>query len=225
MKDNRFIELLNLYIDRQITGAEAAELEAEMQAHPRRRAVYHQYCQLHRATKLVYDGFRSAAVPQGEPGSGAANVAGFSRRQNHRRVRWMAYAGGLAAACLAMVFLRSSPSQPGTSSSSVTLPSAPLALATVARPVSAPSKAAGNLADLRNSLPAEQDYAAMLAAIRHEELRAFASGQVPANRPASLFEDGVFDSTATSPLSTQRIFRGRQTPAQQAEFTAFQFQR
>ena len=42
MKDNRFIELLNLYIDRQITVAETAELEAEIQQNPKRQAVYRQ---------------------------------------------------------------------------------------------------------------------------------------------------------------------------------------
>ena len=36
MKDTRFIELVNLYVDRQISSAETAELEAEIQASPRR---------------------------------------------------------------------------------------------------------------------------------------------------------------------------------------------
>ena len=61
MKDNRFIELVNLYIDRQITAAETAELEAEMQSNPQRRAVYRQYCRLHSATKQVYHSFRADA--------------------------------------------------------------------------------------------------------------------------------------------------------------------
>jgi hypothetical protein len=39
MKDNRFIELLNLYIDRQITAEETAELESEIQNSPQRQAV------------------------------------------------------------------------------------------------------------------------------------------------------------------------------------------
>ena len=43
MKDNRFIELLNLYIDRQITVAETTELEAEIQQNPKRQAVYRQH--------------------------------------------------------------------------------------------------------------------------------------------------------------------------------------
>ena len=62
MKDHRFIELVNLYVDRQITATETAELEAEMQGNPRRRAIYRQYCQLHSATKQVYDSFRANAA-------------------------------------------------------------------------------------------------------------------------------------------------------------------
>ena len=64
MKDNRFIELLNLYIDRQITEAETTELEAEIQSNPKCQAVYRQYCQIHAATKLVYDSFRVNATEQ-----------------------------------------------------------------------------------------------------------------------------------------------------------------
>ena len=40
MKDTRFIELVNLYVDRQISAEETAELETEIQANPRRRQVY-----------------------------------------------------------------------------------------------------------------------------------------------------------------------------------------
>ena len=61
MKDNRFIELLNLYVDRQISPAETAELEAEIQSSPRRQKIYREYCQMHRATKLVYESFRHSA--------------------------------------------------------------------------------------------------------------------------------------------------------------------
>ena len=53
MKDSRFIELLNLYVDREITPAEAAELEAEVQANEQRRRVYNQYCRIDRACTVV----------------------------------------------------------------------------------------------------------------------------------------------------------------------------
>ena len=50
---SRFIELLNLYVDREITPAEAAELEAEVQANEQRRRVYNQYCRIDRACTVV----------------------------------------------------------------------------------------------------------------------------------------------------------------------------
>ncbi|MFA5112314.1 MAG: hypothetical protein WC443_12960, partial [Desulfobaccales bacterium] len=101
MKDNRFIDLVNLYIDRQITAAETAELEAEIQSNPRHRAIYRQYCQMHRATTLVYESFRAGAPAQ-EAAAGEGTIARFER---DRRAHWGYYAGGLAAAaCLALVF-------------------------------------------------------------------------------------------------------------------------
>src|SRR4051812_48260411 len=105
MIDNRFIELVNLYIDRQITAEETAELEAEMQANPRRRAVYKQYCQLHTATKQVYTGFRAQApAPQADAPTGRVIRAEFARRH---RTHWIHYAGGLAAAaCLGLALVR-----------------------------------------------------------------------------------------------------------------------
>ena len=67
MKENRFIELLNLYIDRQITATETAELEAELQSNPKRQAVYRQYCQIHTATKQVYASFRASSSVSLDP--------------------------------------------------------------------------------------------------------------------------------------------------------------
>ena len=109
MKENRFIELLNLYIDRQITAAETAELEAELQSNPKRQAVYRQYCQIHTATKQVYASFRasSADSPVTEPGQTGVIELFESRR---RRTNWVHYVGGAAAAaCLAVVFFRLNP--------------------------------------------------------------------------------------------------------------------
>ena len=75
-----------------------------------------------------------------------------------------------------------------------------------------------------NNLAVEQNYAAMLAALRQEEQKAFANGQIQTTRLPSLFEDGVFETQQGFPVTNQRVFRSKQ-PAQQAEFTAFQFQR
>src|SRR3954466_4938332 len=53
MKDKEFIELLNLYLDHEISVADAARLEAEVQRNPARYRVYREYCQLHKACTLL----------------------------------------------------------------------------------------------------------------------------------------------------------------------------
>ena len=229
MKDHRFIELVNFYIDRQITAAETAELEAEIQGNPRRRAVYRQYCQMHRATTLVYDSFRGAAEA-GQPAADSAprtTIELFENRRRDRRYRWAYYASGLAAAaCLALVFARLN-SKPATDALTVaavtaTRPAVAVAATTpIVQPDSATAQEMVPLTvgpvSLRNVT--ESDYTALLTAMRQEEQRN-QSGRMP-----SLFEDGVFESQQVLPAAYQRTFRSRQTPAQQAEFTAFQFQR
>jgi hypothetical protein len=224
MRDNRFIELVNLYIDRQITAEETAELEAEMQANPRRRAVYRQYCQLHSATKQVYAGFRAqASEPQAGAPAGRVVQAEFARRS---RAHWIHYAGGLAAAaCLAVVFVRyNANSQPvetmiaGTAQEPAAQVAAPTA---VVAAVPVPETAAR----LENSLATEPNYSALLTALRQEEQRAFATSPLQSDRLPSLFDDGVFDTRPMLPANSQREFRGKQAPKEPAQFTAFQFQR
>ncbi len=49
MNDREFIELLNLYVDKEISHEDALRLEAEVGASPERRKVYDQYCRIQRA--------------------------------------------------------------------------------------------------------------------------------------------------------------------------------
>ena len=226
MKDNRFTELLNLYIDRQITAAEAADLEAEIQASPQRRAIYRQYCQMHRATTLVYDSFRAGA-PEQEGQAGKASVARFEDRPQGRR-HWLYYAGGLAAACLAVVLVRQNFTH--APEANLSGPAAKPAMVALAHPVTGPAvKPAASPAGLgsvrNNDLAAAKDYAALLVALRQEEQRAFANGQIQPARLPSLFEDGVFENQPGFQPANQRVFRSKQSSAPPAEFTAFQFQR
>lgn len=100
MKDQEFIELLNLYLDHEISVEDAARLEAEVQRHPGRYRVYREYCQMHKACTLL-----SPAHAAGVPA-----VAAFESRSR----RWVnPFAlGGLmaAAAAVAFVFLNQGPS-------------------------------------------------------------------------------------------------------------------
>jgi hypothetical protein len=232
MKDQRFIELLNLYIDRQISATETAELEAEIQENPKRQAVYRQYCKIHSATKLVYASFRANATEQPvlpSDRTGVVELFEAKRRKNH----FAYYAGGLAAAaCLAIVFVRyNSIPDAGT----------PIAVAqtevraTVAVP--APIEAAPvvmakavdpqvDLVSLRNTATNTPDYIGILTRMREQdEERAMASGQLQPSRIQPLFDDGFFNANRVAPAQDPRMFRVQPANAQQVESTAFQFQR
>jgi anti-sigma factor RsiW len=230
MNDNRFIELVNLYIDRQITAAETTELEAEIQASPRRRAVYSQYCRMHRATKQVYESFRGheteagSAQPVGRP-----TIAKFDRGQGKRGLRWNVIAGGLAAAaCVAFALIRmGSFANPAGSPLEVTVAKSTAAPALVPDKVVALAEPAEGLVSLRNKAAVEPDYAALVDTLRREDQRNAANGQAQGDRRVSLFNDGVFDVQPAVMLPPgQRSFgTGRAQPAQPAELTAFEFRR
>ena len=219
MKDHRFIELVNLYIDRQITAAETAELEAEIQGHPRRRAIYQQYCQIHRATMVIGEGFRPQAAGQSTHTT-TTNSQSVQRasEQRQRRVRWGYYASGLAAAaCFGLIFIHLNSKPAGVIERLATAPAliaqpaiSPRAVESVVVPV-IPTMA--NSIYVANEAPAQPMQRSLLS--RQSE-----SIQYP-----SLFADEVFNLKQSGPLSNSRTFRGLPTPNQQLEFTAFQFQR
>jgi hypothetical protein len=53
MNDKKFIELLNLYVDREVSAEDALLLEAEVATNPRRRKVYDQYCRMQKACSML----------------------------------------------------------------------------------------------------------------------------------------------------------------------------
>ena len=62
MTDQEFIELLNLYVDREITAADAARLESAVLASPRRRSIYDQYCKMQKACTMLSDQYAESGV-------------------------------------------------------------------------------------------------------------------------------------------------------------------
>jgi hypothetical protein len=192
--------------------------------------VYRQYCQIHAASKLVYDSFRANAAEQPvlHPAR-AGKIEPFAVKRGKYHFGY--YAGGLAAAaCLALVFVRFNPGSDDTVPQVMAKSEArdvrpPAKLAEVV-PVKAAEQQVG-LVSLRNSTTMAPDYSAMLAALREQdEERAFTSGHLQPDGFQSLFDDGVFKAGRTVPGQDPRLFRVRPAPVQQqAEFTAFQFQR
>lgn len=95
MKDTKFIELLNLYLDHQISEHEAAQLEAEVRRSPERLRLYRQYCRMQKACVMLAESSREEAPVQ-------AKIAPVARR---RFAAVPYYIGLAAAACIAMVVL------------------------------------------------------------------------------------------------------------------------
>lgn len=234
MNDRRFIELLNLYLDHEISPAESAELEAEVARNPARRREYDRYCRLQRGCSLLGERERSVA-PQS-----AAFVRSLREAERKiaapRRAAWNPAHVGLwtasaMAACVAVVVVVNRSPSGGRQAdpvvaAKVDAPAAPevsATVATVARatPVAAfelhPALAASGLGVARNPREAE------IAATDREALEWMQ--RVDALQSRHLIVDELaFDSP---PVLQQenRVFRSRHPIQGGAEFTAFQFQR
>lgn len=110
MNDTEFIELLNLYLDHEISPADAARLEAEVQTNPQRRQVYQQYCRMQKACKMVAADFQTESdqlLEAAEKKVVAFNPATAALEARRKRVGTMYTFGTFAAvaACVAIVFV------------------------------------------------------------------------------------------------------------------------
>ena len=237
MKESKFIELLNLYIDRRISPEEAARLEEEILNNPRHRRTYHQYCRMHRACTLVLENFSA----QTDQGAGVEEVASrvVELAPHARRPVWGYYAAGLAAAaCVALVAMQMflGPDRNSARGSSVTVPAASLA--------SAPTGL------VKAAAPVRMDAMASPVSLRIEKLNArpmlvFLQENLPGKTPLVVKSPAVSAVPAVyaSPLTLRpsieqfafeespaisgspKIYRNRQQMDGQTEMTAFQFQR
>jgi hypothetical protein len=95
MKHQEFIELLNLYVDHEITDEEAARLEVEVMHNPERRKTYEQYCRIQKACHLL-----AGSIAESADAPAPEKITFFPARPWAGRL----YAAGLvaAAACVAV---------------------------------------------------------------------------------------------------------------------------
>jgi anti-sigma factor RsiW len=102
MKESEFIDLLNLYLDHEITTEDAARLEAEVQSNPARRRVYREYCQMQKACKLLAADFQTEAAAITD-----RKVVPFDQAARPRRSGNLYLVGAFAAAaaCVAIIFV------------------------------------------------------------------------------------------------------------------------
>ena len=151
MRDSEFIELLNLYLDHEISAADAARLEAEVQSNPSRRRVYQDYCRMQKGCKMLAQDFAS------EPAADRKIVAFEDRETVQSGRRQLGYvAAGLfaAAACVAFLVVGRTHLSPTTTTPAVAVqdaPKAPASAVVAAAPVPASeNKTALNELSVRN---------------------------------------------------------------------------
>lgn len=110
MKDSEFIQLINLYLDHEISAADSARLEAEVQINPARREIYQQYCRMQKACKVLAKEFQTEAAPAPE-----RKVIDFKSAARPARAPGIFTASAIAglAACVAVIFVARSRQQPG----------------------------------------------------------------------------------------------------------------
>jgi hypothetical protein len=241
VKESKFIELLNLYIDRQISSEEAALLEEEILHNPRHRRIYHQYCKMHRACTLVLENIRAPADPAGGVEEVAGRVVDFAPRA--RRPVWGYYAAGLAAAaCVALVAVQVllRPDYNSARGSLVTAPAASLASAQTGL--------------VKTAAPVHMDATASPVSLRIGSLDprpplVFSPGNLPGKTPLVVVKSPAAPAVPllppvyVSPLTLRpsieqfvfeqppltsgspKVYRNRQQMDRQTEMTAFQFQR
>lgn len=133
MKDSEFIDLLNLYLDHEISAVDAARLEAEVQRDPNRQKIYRQYCRMQKACKLLTADFKpeTAAAATGKVVAFNHEAAAAAPRRNAGGF-YTVGAVAAAAACVAIIFVgrnRQAPAEAATFASAPTPQVAPALVA------------------------------------------------------------------------------------------------
>lgn len=101
MNDSKFIELLNLFLDHEITSADAKLLEAEVRGNPQRRRLYREYCEMQKACVVLAE---QAAATTTAPEFNRVETESRDRSWGWGSWGFGTYAAGFcaAAACLAL---------------------------------------------------------------------------------------------------------------------------
>lgn len=99
MNDAEFIELLNLYLDHEISAVDARRLEAEVTRNPARYKIYREYCQMQKACVVLAQtsALETAAAPA------ESNVVRFEKDAPRWGFGFYTVAACAAAACVAVV--------------------------------------------------------------------------------------------------------------------------
>ncbi len=228
MKDAKFTELLNLYLDHEISPADAALLETEIQRDPARRRLYRQYCQMQKACTVLAEDFRTEAPEAG-------SVAQFPVRGRNTAARAIYAVGAIAAAaCVAFVVMNRQPA--GTMNTGAQLAASPSVATQTqlaqtepsARPMLTMPAAERRSGELQtvfttqalaqlNQIPVNDALAAEANRLRYEWMN-----QVQLS-PVQL--EQAFFETMPANAADGRAFGSKRPFDAQVEMTAYRFQR
>ncbi|MDB6169200.1 MAG: putative transrane anti-sigma factor [Verrucomicrobia bacterium] len=222
MKESKFIELLNLYVDHHISPADAALLEAEVRTNGARRNVYRQYCQMQKACHQLGEAFRI------ESPAAATTPKIIDFKPRRPALAGVTYAAGIiaVAACIAVAFVvRSGGRAPGSPAAVATHASAPAPASVAAltapavRPALQPAFGPRSL-----TLRGQNAELAENAAPEQVALRDWMDDIRLSSMQGVLIEDLRFDGKPALP-SDDRVYRSVRPFQGKVEMTAFKFQR
>ena len=214
MNDKKFIELLNLYVDREVSAEDALLLEAEVATNPRRRKVYDQYCRMQRACSML------SSELAGKSADLERSVVAFPSPSIWRSVPLMVTLA--AAACIvAVIDVRQ------RSAASVRVADAAQAPRTLASTVDLPASRAAMepvyLAKLSSSQPA-QGFTAIDTSSQDNQFSWIAGIHMTPVFP-SANSDYISDPRSALQAAGPGAMQGAVAPQEPVEMTAFRFQR
>ncbi len=227
MTHNKFTELLNLYLDHEISLEDAAKLEAEIQQDPQRREIYRQYCRMQKGCTLMAESFghqSESVTPRKISFDPVRTVNPFAT--------WATGVGIAAAAGFAMVLMSNNPSETLVGEIATVQPAQPAALVASSNPE--PAEALYSMPEfdrpqtelhtvftptLVNTAP---DQTARSLYVNEQSERFDWMDRVDFNTPQD--EDFSFQ-VRPAVANGQRTFQSQRPMEGRVEMTAFQFQR
>ena len=231
MKDSEFTELLNLYLDHEISAVDAARLEAEVQNNPARRRIYEDYCRMQKACRMLAHDFQTEPVEQA-----SRKVIDFNPAARRSRASFYTVgAVAAAAACAAIVFVGQTRKANGTAiagNQDIAAIATPATAANVALAQATATKAPADVGQDRPqarelSFARDAQAQALLATsveqanAQFEWLRNFQLAPLQQPAPNDALRFGVRPALGTEP----QTYRSRQPVDATIEMTAFRFQR
>ena len=235
MNDRRFLELLNLYLDHELSDTEAAELDTAVRSNPERRRTYDEYCRLQRGCSLLSQGACSAAPAAPRY---VRSLHELERKIAHPRTpsTWSPlYVGALAslgvAAGIAWLVVTPRPSSSPTVEVAATdqvVKVRPMVLASAAKvqlaSVTPAAAFSAPASVIHLGLRATENLTELEIAATDREALAWMQRVDQLPRQSLSIDEQIFAGTAMQPPDT-RVFHRHSAQAAAAEFTGFQFDR